>query len=358
MACSSCLRCSKPAMRASCAAPACASSACAACPARRRLARAHVRAQADAEHGRAGGEPRTQLSRLQVLAARVARGGSAAPGPPCLQAHHRPVMQCVCACQEGLVLLPMHTRQQPPTCLVVAILRTMTPWLSTTDVKEPRKTPRSRSLNRSRTVACGGHHGHSRQWAVMALVGASCACPACASGGSPIWLQCTVISVAGKLSSDATCLLKRMTALAPPCSGAAQTCSGVRDQGAPWVTTSLRCEGCRADLLGPLLPHPVARHPERVLVDGDDLARLEQQQRLAAQRPARAWRARSHLRCSPCVIATAACYGCAAPQVATDDQGALYECPERKVRALLGVAQLLANRLAHLQWKRGLRLAS
>ena len=106
------------------------------------------------------------------------------------------------------------------------------------------------------------------------MLRASCACRACASGGSPIWLQCTVIWVAGKLSSDATCLLNRITARAPPCSGAAQTCSGMHAQGARSVPKSLRCEGCRADLLGALLPHPVARHPERVLINSDDLARL------------------------------------------------------------------------------------
>lgn len=50
-------------------------------------------------------------------------------------------------------------------------------------------------------------------------------------------------------------------------------------------TPFLRSDGGRADLFGPLLPHPVARHPERVLVDGNDLTRLEQQQCLAAQRP-------------------------------------------------------------------------
>ena len=147
-------------MRASCAAAACASSACAACPARRRLARAHIWAQSDAEHVWAGEDPLTQLSGLQVLVACVARGRVAAPGPPCLQAHHRPVMQCIHARHNGLGLLLVHTKQQPATCLVVAILRTMTPWLSTTDVNEPRKMPRSRSLNRSRTVACGGHCGH------------------------------------------------------------------------------------------------------------------------------------------------------------------------------------------------------
>ena len=41
--------------------------------------------------------------------------------------------------------------------------------------------------------------------------------------------------------------------------------------------------------------------------------------------------------------------GLAAPQVAADDQGALDERPERKVRALLCVTQSLADRPANLQ---------
>ena len=49
----------------------------------------------------------------------------------------------------------------------------------------------------------------------------------------------------------------------------------------------------------------------------------------------------------------AACHGHAAPQVAADDQGALYERPERKVCALLCMAQLLTNRLAHLPVEMG-----
>ncbi len=174
----------------------------------------------------------------------------------------------------------------------------MTPWLSTTDVNEPVKRPRSRSLNRSRTVACAASAravGAAQPYPTAMGEGAAGrrAGRTSASLGSPTWPQYTVISVAGKLSSDATCLLKSATARPPPASGAAQTCAPAcsactrRAPGAP-----ARRGARRARLLGALLPDQVARHAERVLVDGDHLARLEQHQRLPADRPARAPRAR------------------------------------------------------------------